>query len=137
MSYTIKWRKAFTKSEINTVFCKMDKSDKHLLIGILEDALYIIAEAQHEYPAINTFVTKEFKELGKGKYYKKSKYIGISAALGGMLKQHKKTKDKDFTVHQLKNIELLLHGFEIINKDLVANKWPESIFVPHIIFEEE
>ena len=137
MSYTIKWRKAFTKSEINTVFCKMAKDDKQLLISILEDALYIIAEAQHEYSFINTFVTKEFKELGKGKYYKKSKYIGISAAIGGMLKQHKKTKDKDFTVHQLKNIELLLHGFEILNKDLVANKWPETIFVPHIIFEEE
>ena len=108
-----------------------------MLINILQDALYVIAEAQHEYPFINTFVTKEFKELGKGKYYKKSKYIGISAAIGGMLKQHKKTKDKDFTVHQLKNIELLLHGFEILNKDLVANKWPETIFVPHIIFEEE
>lgn len=137
MSYTIKWRKAFTKAEINTVFCKMAKDDKQLLINILQDALYVIAEAQHEYPFINTFVTKEFKELGKGKYYKKSKYIGISAAIGGMLKQHKKTKDKDFTVHQLKNIELLLHGFEILNKDLVANKWPETIFVPHIIFEEE
>jgi len=137
MTYTIKWRKAHTHTDINTVFCKMSKSDKDLLISILEDALYIIAEAQHEFTAINTFVTKEFKELGKGEYYKRSKYIGITAAIGGMLKQHKKTKDKDFTVYQLKNIELLLNGFEIINKDLVANKWPETIFAPRIIFEEE
>ena len=30
MSYTIKWRKAFTKAEINTVFCKMAKDDKQV-----------------------------------------------------------------------------------------------------------
>ena len=137
MSYTIKWRKAFTKSEINTVFCKMAKDDKHLLISILEDALYIIAEAQHEFPNINDYVTREFKELGKGKYYKARKYIGITAALGGMLKQHKKTKDKDFTVHQLNNIESMLGGFDVINKVLIAGKWPEKIFAPDLIFEEE
>ena len=137
MSYTIKWRKAFTKSEINTVFCKMAKDDKHLLISILEDALYIIAEAQHEFPNINEFVTREFKELGKGEYYKARKYIGITAAIGGMLKQHKKTKNKDFTVYQIKNIEALLAGFDAINNALKAAKWPESIFAPHIKFEEE
>ncbi len=137
MSYTIKWRKAFTKSDINTVFCKMAKDDKHLLISILEDALYIIAEAQHEYPNINDYVTREFKELGKGKYYKNRKYIGITAALGGMLKQHKKTKDKDFTVYQLKNIESMLGGFDVINNVLKAGKWPETIFAPDLIFEEE
>lgn len=137
MSYTIKWRKAHTHTDINTVFCKMSKSDKDILISILEDALYIIAEAQHEYPELNKFVTTEFKCLGKGKYYKRSKFIGITAALGGMLKQHKKTKDKDFTVHQIKNIEELLGAFDKINNLLSANKWPESIFAPDIIFEEE
>ena len=110
MSYTIKWRKAFTKSDINTVFCKMAKDDKHLLISILE------------YPNINDYVTREFKELGKGKYYKNRKYIGITAALGGMLKQHKKTKDKDFTVYQLKNIESMLGGFDVINNVLIFSK---------------
>ncbi len=54
-----------------------------------------------------------------------------------MLKQHKKTKDKDFTVHQIKNIEELLGAFDKINNLLSANKWPESIFAPDIIFEEE
>jgi hypothetical protein len=136
MSYTINWSKAFTKSEINTVFCKMSKDDKQLLLNILQDALYIIAEAQHEYPELNTFVTTEFKCLGKGKYYKRSKYIGITAALGGMLKQHKKTKDKDFTVYQIKNIEELLGAFDNINKLLIANKWPETIFAPDLIFKE-
>lgn len=137
MSYTIKWRKAFTKSDIDTVFCKMNKDDKQLLINILQDALYIIAEAQHEYPEVNSFVTREFKSLGKGKYYKRSKYIGVTAALGGMLKQHKKTKDKDFTVYQLKNIEELLGAFDNLNKFLNGNKWPETIFAPDLIFEEE
>jgi hypothetical protein len=82
-------------------------------------------------------VTREFKELGKGKYYKNRKYIGITAALGGMLKQHKKTKDKDFTVYQLKNIESMLGGFDVINNVLEAGKWPETIFAPDLIFEEE
>ena len=136
MSYTITWSKAHTHTDINTVFCKMSKDDKSLLINILQDALYVIAEAQHEYPEVNIFVTKEFACLGRGKYYKRRKFIGIMASLGGMLKQHKKTKDKDFTVHQLKNIEELFGAFDKINGLLVANKWPEKIYAPDITFQE-
>lgn len=136
MSHTIRWSKAFTHSDINTVFCKMSKDDKELVLNILQDALYIIAEAQHEYPEVNTFVTKEFQCFGKGKYYTRSKFIGVNAAIGGMLKQHKKTKNKDFTVYQLKNIEHLLGAFDKINSVLVAGKWPEKIFAPDLIFQE-
>jgi len=135
--YTIKYKKFSGTSgvAINTVFAKMSKDDKDLLINILQDALYTIAEAQHEFKEIHDFVTKEFKELGKGQNNKRAQYLGINAVLGAMLKQHKKTKDKDFTVYQIKNIELLLGGFDKINKVLQHNKWPDSIFAPEITFK--
>lgn len=124
------------RTEINTIFCKLDKTDKSVLLDLLEDALLIISEAQHEIPQINKRAVEQVPQLGRGNYLKKKKFIGISAAISGMLKQHKKTKDKDFSIHQLKNIEVLLELFEIMNKILIANKWPETIYVPRIKFVE-
>tara|TARA_Y100001973_G_C5202542_1_gene338938 strand:- start:1359 stop:1808 length:450 start_codon:yes stop_codon:yes gene_type:complete len=137
MKHTIKYKKITGhKTEINTVFVKMSRTDKQLLLDILQDGLYVICEAQHEFTLVNEFVVHEFKQLGKGKYYKNRKYIGIVAAIGGMLKQHKKTKDKDFTIHQIKNIEGILAGFDKINHVLKKADWPETIFAPVIEFEE-
>lgn len=138
MKHTIYYKKITGhKTEVNTIFCKMSRTDKELLLNILQDGLYVICEAQHEFGPINEFVVREFKQLGKGNYYKNRKYIGIVAALGGMLKQHKKTKDKDFTIHQLKNIEAILGGFDNINGVLTKADWPEKIFAPHIEFVEQ
>tara|TARA_R100001510_G_C7589612_1_gene159775 strand:- start:226 stop:777 length:552 start_codon:yes stop_codon:yes gene_type:complete len=124
------------RTEINTIFCKIDKSDKDTLINLLEDALYIISEAQHEIDTINSFSREQIPQLGRGNFLKNKKFIGVSAAISGMLKQHKKTKNKDFTIYQIKNIEVLLESFEILNKILIANKWPETIYVPRIKFVE-
>ena len=124
------------QTEINTIFCKLSKLDKDVLIDILEDALYIITEAQHEIDIVNKFQREEVPPMGKGKFLKNKKHIGVTAALSGMLKQHKKTKNKDFTVYQLKNIEILLECFRIINKHLKANKWPETIYAPEIVFKD-
>ena len=136
--YQIKYSKlsGTRNAEINTIFCKMSRDDKQLLINLLQDALYVIGEAQHEFTEIDTFVTKQFKCFGKGQYNKKAQYLGVNAILCGMLKQHKKTKDKDFTIYQIKNIEKLLGAFDKINGVLVANKWPETIFAPDIEFVE-
>ena len=111
------------QTEINTIFCKLSKLDKDVLIDILEDALYIITEAQHEIDIVNKFQREEVPPLGKGKFLKNKKHIGVTAALSG-------------TVYQLKNIEILLECFRIINKHLKANKWPETIYAPEIVFKD-
>lgn len=136
-SHTIEYKiKSGIRSEINTIFCKMSKHDKSIILETLENALYIICEAQHEVDIINQYQREQVPSLGRGNNLKAKMFNGISSTIVAMLKQHKKDKDKDFSKLQIKNIEILLDCFKLINKQLTVAKWPELIDVPNIVFNK-
>lgn len=136
-AYHIEYKiKSGIQADINTIFCKMSKHDKSIILDVLQNALYIICEAQHEIDIINQYQREQVPALGRGKNLKSKMFNGISSTISAMLKQHSKDKDKDFSKLQIKNIEVLLECFTLINKQLKENKWNETIDVPNIKFKQ-
>ena len=122
-------------SDINTVFCKISKQEKQMLLAWLEEFLLVLGEACHEFKEIRQSAFTPSKQFGKGNMYTRNPNISIMACLCGMLNQHRKTGIKDFTKYQIKNLKLLLVACNNINSILKSQGWP-TVNCPDVEFKK-